>query len=267
MTVKTSDSIFKFRTAKRSGFFIALLALFSLCPTYAINTKGEFDQRLKKQVRTFGPSPYLGGYQKTLSCFFYGIVLVKQYDEGQKGAEWLSFVPIQAEHPKRCDLSHDADERVVEPNEWSGYFWGVKGNLVFFSAADGTDGGMPFAIYDSKTRKKIFKDSAYRSSMWSVKPSDSPFNNLRVFSADRQITLKYLRVVGTDCDLHSEGETCWEQVRANLQLKQTRMPVCTGYKNISTRYSSSLAYPVETVLLPAPVTKTTDGPLRCWPVD
>lgn len=258
-------------TAKLLNVFAAalIIVVFQDFPSGATQ-QGGFDQPLKKQIKTLGPSPYYpsGKTQKKLSCYFFPALLIKQYDEGEKGAEWLSFVPMQADHPKRCELSHDPAEHVVEPNEWSGYFWGVKGNLVFFTAADGTDGGMPFAIYDSNTGKKVFEDSAYWSSMWTVKPPDSPFNNLRVFrGADGQVTLKYLRVTGTDCDLHSEGASCWAQLRAHLQLKQTNMPVCTGYKNISTRYSSSLAYPVETVLLPEPATKTTDGPLKCWPVD
>jgi hypothetical protein len=160
---------------------------------------------------------------------------------------------------------------VIDPNDWSGYFKGVKGSLVFFSAADGTDGGMPFAIFDSNTGKKVFEDSAYDPLIWrnsQTKPQDSPFNRLRIYKAeDGGMTLKYLRVIGTDCDLHSEGSSCWEQLRSSLQLRQTKMPVCSNYENISVRYSSSLAYPVETVLFPEPATKTTEGPVKCWPVD
>ena len=255
----------------RNALAISYLAIAaSLMPQMiAASTPGAFDQPLRKQIVNVGPPYYpAGARQKKLSCYFYPHLVVKEYDEGQKGAEWLAVVASEKGAPPKCTLSHESGERVVDGSEWGGYFKGVKGNLVFFRAADGTDGGMPFAIYDSKTGKKIFEDSAYESWIWSVKPKNSPFNGLRVYkTADGQITLKYLRVVGTDCDLHSEGVTCWEQVRANLQLKQTKMPVCSNYENISTRYSSSVAYPVETILIPEPVTKTTEGPIKCWPVD
>lgn len=247
-----------------------LLGLLCCSVSNATALPAGFDQPTKKQTKSFGPSPYYpnGRYKKELRCSFYSSLLVKEYDEGQKGAEWLSYVLLDPQHPKRCELSHDSDEHVLDPNEWSGYFLGVKGHLVFFTAADGTDGGIPFAVYDSNAAKKIFEDSAYESGMWNKKPANSPFNRLRVCkTATGQITLKYLRVVGTDCDLHLEGASCWEQVRSSFRIKQTTMPVCSGYEKISTRYSSSVGYPVQTVLLPKPETTTIDGPVRCWPVD
>lgn len=55
--------------------------------------------------------------------------------------------------------------KVIRYPEWVGYFKGAKGNLVFFDADDGINGGMPFVVYDSKTGKSVFKDSYYDSSM------------------------------------------------------------------------------------------------------
>ena len=252
------------------GAITFAVLLFQGVPARA-TAEGSLDQPLKKQVKILGPSPYYpsGRETKKLSCFFYREVLVKQYDEGQKGAEWLSFLRVEREQPKRCELAHDADEHVIDDwREWRGYFMGVKDRLVFFSASDGENGGMPFAIFDSNTGKKIFEDSAYQSSMWTKKPEYSRFNNLRVYRrADGQTTLKYLRVVGTECDLHLEASKCWAQVRTDFSIKQSETPVCSGYENISARYSSSVAFPVETVLFPNPVTKTIDGPIKCWPVD
>jgi hypothetical protein len=49
---------------------------------------------------------------------------------------------------------------------------------VFFHEADGTNGGMPFAVYDSKTGTKVFEDSHYEASMWNRKTESSPFNRL-----------------------------------------------------------------------------------------
>ena len=35
----------------------------------------------------------------------------------------------------------------------------MKGDFVFLRAADGSDGGIQFAVYDSRTRKKVFEDA------------------------------------------------------------------------------------------------------------
>lgn len=218
----------------------------------------------------FGPSPYYpgGSTRIKLNCYFYRTLLVKEFDEGQKGAERMAIVPSRTGAPAACDRLHAKGERLSDPGEWSGYFKGVKGQLVFFNAADGTDGGIPFLIYDSTTGKRIFEDLAYDSTLWSEKPADSPFNQLRVTSGqDGQISLTYLRVVDAACDLHLEKASCGEQVRKKLKLKNTQMPVCTGYKGIPTRSISSVAYPVYVLLFPQATTQTIVGPVKCWPVD
>jgi len=93
---------------------------------------------------------------------------------------------------------------------------------VFFDTADGTNGGMPFAVYDSKTLTKVFGDSYYDRSMWNIKVESSPFNYMRVFEEeDGQFSLKYLRVVEAKCDLHREKVACWDRVRKKLTLQST----------------------------------------------
>jgi hypothetical protein len=139
---------------------------------------------------------------------------------------------------------------------------------VFFYASDGTNGGMPFVVYDARTGTKIFQDSAFDATWLHNKVVASPFNRPRVASAPHdQVSLKYLRVVEADCDLHTEKASCWEQVKKRLALKNTQMPVCSGYQDIQTRWVSAVAYPVEVLFFPKPVTKTIAGPVKCWPVD
>ncbi len=233
----------------------------------------SFDEPLKKKVVDFGLSgnnpPGGNSMRVKLSCFFYPNFLVKEYNnEGKKGAQWVAIVPIQAGAVPTCARTHVSGERIFKWPEWSGYFSGVKGSLVFLSADDGTNGGMPFIVYDFRTSKKIFTDSAYSSGMWTQKVPSSPFNHLR-FTGDKEsdLTMTYLRVVEAGCDLHSETTPCWEKVRRKLGLKDAPLPVCTGYENISSRYTSAVAYPVQVMLFPKPVTKTISGPVKCWPVD
>lgn len=232
-----------------------------------------FDVAQKKTVVDFGLSennpPGGQNLRIKLYCFFYPDFVIKEYsNEGEKGAEWVAIVPIHGGTTSACVRTHASDERIFKWPEWSGYFKGVKGNLVFLNDADGTDGGIPFTIYDFKTGSKIFRDSAYDSEMWTKKPPNSPFNHLRFSGAQAGgLTTTYLRVVETDCDLHSEKTSCWEQVKKKLDLKGARMPVCTGYEDIRVRYASAVAYPVEVSLFPQPVTKSIPGPVKCWPVD
>ncbi|HMI50533.1 MAG TPA: hypothetical protein VK525_03410 [Candidatus Saccharimonadales bacterium] len=233
----------------------------------------SFDVPLKRKVVDFGLSennPPGGRHLRVkLYCFLYLNFMIKEYDdEGKKGAVWVAIVPIQKGPAPACARTHASGERILKWPEWSGYFNGVKGNLVFLNDADGTDGGMPFTIFDFRTGNKIFRDSAYNAAMWNEKPASSPFNRLR-FTGDHDsdLTMRYLRVVEAGCDLYTEKSICWEQVRKKLELKSPRMPVCTGYENVSSRYPSAVAYPVEVSLFPQPATKTIAGPIRCWPVD
>jgi hypothetical protein len=112
--------------------------------------------------------------------------MVKEYDEGQKGAAWLAIVPTgKGEAPLSCTRSHVPDEMVIG---WWGYFKGAKTNLAFFNAPDGQDGGMPFAVFDSRTGKKIFEDVAYDTGFVKRQVEVSPFDSLLVGSAqDRSI--------------------------------------------------------------------------------
>jgi hypothetical protein len=250
---------------------VVVLLLALIVPAFTcVSQTGTFDPPLKKRIADFGPSPYYpgGNVRSKLTCYFYRTFMVKEYDEGQKGAEWLSILPIDKGAASACVRSHVPGEKVIEEPEWRGYFKGAKGNLVFFNADDGMNGGFPFIVYDAKIGQKIFEDSAYDSSMWSKKAQDSPFNRLRVTSAqDGQVSLRYLRVVEANCDLHTEKISCWEQVRKKLALKSPQMPVCSGYRGIPTRWASAVAYPVEVLLFPQPATKTIAGPIKCWPVD
>jgi hypothetical protein len=248
------------------------LVLIALVARDVLAQGDSFDMPLDKKVVDLGPSPAnLPGVVRVrveLSCFVYRDFMVKQFDEGEKGAEWLAIVPIRTGARPVCSIAHPAGERVIHPKEWSGYFNGVKKNLVFFDAADGENGGMPFVIYDSGTGKRIFEDSYYDARMWNQKVEDSPFNELRVnYTPDGRVLLIYLRVIGTACDLNRDAASCWEPLRKRLGMKNLKAPICAGYTNIRDRWSSAVAFPVEVSLFPQPTKKNVDGPVKCWPVD
>ena len=229
----------------------------------------SMDRPMRKQVVELGASPYYPGGKVPikLSCYFYGTLAVKEYDAGQKGAEWIAIVPIQKDAAPACVESHGPGEKVID-GEWNGYFKGVKGNLVFLDTADGMNLGLPFAVYDSGTGKKVFEDSAYDSRIENRKVEQSLFNRMRVAtSADGTVILKYLRVVEAGCELHFQKASCWPQVKEKFKLKNAQAPVCSRYKNVPPPAEPALAYPVQVLLSVKPTIETIEGPVRCWPMD
>ena len=226
--------------------------------------RGEgFDKPLKKTVVDLGPSPFYMPAQHVrnkLTCYYYATFTVKEYDQGEKGAEWLSLVPSSQ---AACVLRHRQDEKVY--TEWSGYFRGAKGALVFFDAADGIDGGLPFAVFDVKTGRELFQDSYlldYYQKVLHIK------NTFRVSSESDQIPhLAYFRVVHARCDLKAKQSDCWKKVRTEFGIVQTEIPVCSGYEQAEGRLESTVVYPVSVLLTDAPQIKPVQGPVFCWPPD
>jgi hypothetical protein len=125
---------------------------------------------------------------------------------------------------------------------------------VFFNADDGTNRGLPFAVYDSRTGKRIFEDSAFADLDFSRTP-------------DGHMSLRYLRVVAGDCSLPRDKSACWDKFRKRLGLESASMPSCTEYdKEGANAWDSVIAYPVEVVLFPQSSIKPLLGPVKCWPV-
>ena len=226
-----------------------------------------------KQVVDYGvPKDFPANpHHDQLTCFYYRGLMVKQFtNDWNKAALFLSFLRFDQARPA-CVKEHSPAEKVLDYPEWGGYFRGlVKGDLVFFDADDGEDGGMPFAAYDSKTQKKIFEDNAYYVWMWNPKlrPRPSRFDDIRVRTTqDGNVVLSYLRVLRTECDIPNKGTECWPPLVQKLGLKPTAAPNCVRWEEHQTIGASAVAYPVETSLFPTPVTKTISGPVRCWAAD
>jgi len=229
------------------------------------NLKEGFDKPVKKTIVDLGRSPYYSPTQhvrKKLTCYYYSTFTVKQYDEGQKGAEWLSIVPsAQA----ACSRRHRNDEKVYIYPEWSGYFRGAKGAVAFFDAPDGVDGGLPFAVFDVRTGRKLFEDCSLLDSNQTTLQIKDAFRIAN--GADQIPRLTYLRVARAGCDLKTERPDCWNKVRAEFGITQTEIPACSGYEKAQGRIESAIAYPVSVLLTDSPKINAVDGPVFCWPTD
>jgi len=246
-----------------------------------------FDVPLRKTTVDFGPSfnkpsdtsPewQWSAYRRarnTLTCYWFPSVMVKEYDVNQKGADWISFVRINENTRPECTLSHAPGERVfAQGDDWFGYFSGVKDNFVFLRAADGADGGIQFAVYDSRTGKKVFEDADCLTCMCLKKngqtPLSVPFRRMRINKAPGgTITLKYMRAEHADCDLRADKASCWDHVKMQMDVKSAKAPVCINYDHIPVgELPSIVAHPVFVSLESPPVIRNIDGPVLCWAPD
>jgi hypothetical protein len=245
--------------------FLLLLAS-SLCAQRAPENV-PFDKPLTK-VRDLGLSPYYQPSQhmrKKLTCYQYPTFMVKEYDEGQKGAEWLSIISFQQSKRPACSLSHVRGEKVIEWQEWSGYFKGGKDSFAFFDADDGANAGLPFAVYDTRTKRKVFEDSARLRGGNPERASMTDFHMSR--DDKQQLVLRYVRVVSADCNVMKKGDGCWNQFKAKYGIATKERPTCRGYEHDDERTPSAVGYPVRVILSKQPHVKTVDGPIDCWPVD
>ena len=264
-----------------------LLVSFLFLTTLAF--AGSFDKPLSKKMVDLGPSesnPKTHGQKirGKVTCYYYPGFMVKEVDLGEKGAERLAVVPA-GKTATSCTRARGKREKVVNPDEWSGYFKGVKGNLVFFDADDGWNGGMGFVVYDAKTMKKIYEDAA----LGALKFSDDSGPN---------VSIAYTRVVDGGCNLPKEQAACWSAIQKKLSLEAGAAPDCkAGYEKSAQAMaearcsgnpkadpecmakelslarqqandaSSVIAYPVSVVLSASPAVKQVAGKVRCWPSD
>lgn len=213
----------------------------------------SFDTPLHERVVNAGRSPD-GGHAK-LTCDYFSSFLVKQLDMGGEGASWFAIVPApRSGHLPACTQRHSAAETVINGKDWCGYFQGAKQDFVFLSACNAYNGGLDFAVYDARTGKKVFQDTAVNFAEGGVVFSRAPGGG---------IALSYSRVVVFRCTLPREQDGCWSQIESKLGLGNAATPVCTTYEKQMT--GTAIAYPVKVALTPAPAIRAVPGQIRCWP--
>jgi len=107
-----------------------------LCPASSWGRDGRtpslFDKPLLEKHAPLPRDPANPQFKPLLSCFYYPLFMVKQVDLGEEGAEQLSILYREKgrEQPL-CRRANAKDEMVINPNEWTGYFKGVRGKFVF----------------------------------------------------------------------------------------------------------------------------------------
>lgn len=156
--------------------------------------------------------------QTTVTCSYYANFMVKQVDEGELGAAQLSIAsidPLAGKHA--CKRQNVTGEKVVNPDDWTGYFEGVKGDYVFFQAEDGVNGGMGFAVFAAGSGKKLFEDSA--------------LGDLHSLALNGPaLTMRYQRSFAGPCSVPHAGPSCWAKIAAATGVNASSPPDCAaGY--------------------------------------
>jgi hypothetical protein len=228
-----------------------------------------FDKPLQTKVVDLGRSPHLmpnDDRHIKLTCSYYPKFMIKELnDPGNKGALWIALVPAKPGHISACTRTHGPEDNVfndLDGHYWDGYFGGVKRDLVFLYDSDGTNGGIPFTVFNSKTYAKVFRDSVSLLDSHVELHHEIDF----VQASDTQMTLRYLRVVTGTCSVPKDGSACWNKFKEQLGLRLGPMPKCSDEPGKYARTEPSvIAYPVETSLFPKPSIKAIDNPVRCYP--
>lgn len=251
----------------------------------SLSAAASFDKPRYKRTVDLGPSPSRSGTHGKVTCYFFSRFMVKEVDLGEKGADRLAIVPLTKGIVPRCTRTKGKTEMVVNPDEWSGYFKGVKGGLVFFDADDGVNGGMGFAVYDASTGKKTFEDVALGALDFAE-------------AQDGKISARYVRVFDSQCNILQDEAGCWAKIKNVIGVDNATMPDCkTGYEKSAREIAkgrcqaqntetpqclekelplarsqakdafSIISYPVELTLDAQPTIKAMPGDLQCWPSD
>jgi hypothetical protein len=243
----------------------------------------SFDQPVRKQTVDLGPSPDVPGTHAHVNCYYFPEFMVKEVDMGEVGAERLGILPVTPQNPAKCVKPADTAEKTIGSDDWSGYFMGVKMNYVFFGGADRINNALPFAVFDARSGKKLFEDSAKAEIVL------TPL-------VDGTLSMSYLRVVGEDCFILKEA-SCWDRMREKYGLGKAPAPDCTkGYDSSADLMAkdrcadqkdkiaciaketplarrqmyespSVISYQVKVTLGAAAVVKPDEGEIGCWPAD
>ena len=244
----------------------------------------SFDKPQFTKTVALGPSKSTPGARAKVTCYFFTNFMIKEVDMAEKGATRLAIVPGKIKD-HTCSRLRDEGEKEINSDDWTGYFKGVKGDLVFFDADDGVNGGMGFAVFSAKTAKKIFDDVALGPLQLSTRE-------------DKAVTLTYTRLVEGECVIPKEQAACWDKIKQKFALDRAAAPDCkAGYEKSAQEMAkgrcqaqkadspdclakeitlarqqasdspSVISYPVEVVLSPEPAIRPANGNVGCWPAD
>ena len=206
----------------------SLLYLMSGALAARADTPSLFDKPARETRVPLPANPDVPGAKPMLTCWYYPHFMVKQLDRGEKGAEQLVIAPIETNRAAPpCAEKSGKNEQPIQA--WSGYFWGVKGNYVFFQAADGVNGGTGFAVFNADNGQRLhtgsMSDEHFRA-LQLLTPTSTRGTDPRIALPPYSLLMRYRSNFQAPCSLRSAPTVCWSLVRQTLGLTQTVPPDC-----------------------------------------
>ncbi|RFB94948.1 hypothetical protein B5K11_08175 [Rhizobium leguminosarum bv. trifolii] len=191
----------------------------------ASENAAAFDKPIKVDVVTLPKDELNPDAKPKITCSRYPTFMVKEVDLGEVGAEKLALLAADAP----CERTSER-ERVIA-GDTAGYLMGVSGGFVFFRAADGWNGGLPFVVYDAATGERLLDDSLEGDDFAAIR------------SGTGELTLDFRRVYTASCSLYLERAACAKTIAADIGLSQ--LPDCTAAYKAEIKRSPDHAGEVE----------------------
>ncbi|QKK24164.1 hypothetical protein [Rhizobium hidalgonense] len=241
---------------KRTVITSVIVAAF-VCVAGASSDPAAFDKPIKVDVVTLPKDELNPDAKPKITCSRYPAFMVKEVDLGEVGAEKLAL--LAAEAP--CERA-GGREWVIE-DDTAGYLMGVSGGFVFFRAADGWNGGLPFVVYDAATGERLLDDS-FEGEDFAV-----------ISSGKGELTVHFRRVYTASCSLYLKEADCAKAITADTGLSLTQLPDCAAAYKAEIKRSpdhaseieklpSVIVYPIELAYAAGDTTRRPmDGPTTC----
>lgn len=217
----------------------------TICSPEDGDVETPFDQPVAVDNLDLPPSKDNPDAKPAVNCYRYKGFMVKEVDLGEVGAEKLAILPENA----KCEREDATEKKVTDPV--AGYFLGVKGNLVFFQAPDGFNGGMPYVVIDTKSMKKLFEDSFESADFEKIDDQGG------------KLVLDYVRTYSADCSLYLDGTACAQKIKkeTGLGTASAPLPDCSAAYDAEKKRTPDYAKEIEQLpsVISYPVTLTFDG--------
>ena len=193
----------------------------------ASENAATFDRPVKVDVVMLPRDELNPDAKPKITCSRYPTFAVKEIDLGEVGAEKLALLAADAP----CQRAGER-ERVIE-DDTAGYVMGVSGGFVFFRAADGWNGGLPFVVYDAATGERLLNDSLEGDGFAAITRGTG------------ELTLDFRRVYTASCSLYLEGAACAKTIAADTRLSPKQLPDCAAAYKAEMKRSPENAREIE----------------------
>jgi hypothetical protein len=176
-----------------------------------------FDRRLALKRVDLGPSETEPSRHAELRCHYYAHLMAKEVDLREVGDSELSLLPYGGARPD-CQRAALPGEQVIADDAWHGYFDGLAHGFAIFSAEDGVNGALGFALFRPGGPKPAYASAAFGARRFSAGP-------------DGTTQLRFIRMVEAKCSVPREGAACIAAIARATGVAPVTAGMCTaGYE-------------------------------------